>query len=427
MKTWFLPALMPAVALGMVSFAAPVEARDLFQVTGTVSDVDQTGNPYSTGFDLGFSKAKDAIQFLEQDDFTQAVPGYREDVSQINGSIAFRGVPINLAFPQNSALLTFAIPMLGEQHSFQGANGDRDDALDQLKDYLLENSGDFLRRFQRALIASSPNDPTAGNPNSLQSSMTATDFATGGFDTTGTTPANASQTDNKIFIGVSAGTFRAQGVNGTTISLPLAYTARFDADPRYQLNFTLPLTYINQSGAKTGAASFGAGFQFPLKDAGARNQWFLTPRFTVGATGSVDAAAASILASGSLTSRFVWDAGNVGSFTLADMVAYNMSIPFHISDVRGDYKIHNAIFKNGIQYQKPLDFALLGGGRTSVQVSYAMTNFTGTKLYMNTYHEVAMSLGTLNDGATSSLLRLGVNGMFGKSFHKYTVTLGYLF
>jgi hypothetical protein len=256
--------------------------------------------------------------------------------------------------------------------------------------------------------------------------MVAQDFSFGGFDTNANVTSR-SDSENRVFIGLAAGTFRAQGVEGRTVNLPLAYTVRFDEDPRYQLQFALPLSYLDQSGAKTASVGFGTGFQFPLTSIESKNQWYLTPRVSLAGVGSVDAGAASILANASLTSRYVIDAGDLGNFTIANMAGYNFSVPFKAGDVKGDYGIKNLVAKNGVLYEKPLDFSFLGSEGTSIQASYALTNFGGTDLYMNSFHDVSLTIGTLNAGAVSSLFRLGVNGTFGRNFNRYVLSLGYAF
>lgn len=415
-----LSGVLLSSAAAMMLFGGKAAAADLFTVNGIVSNGAQPQR-----FSASFDNARDVIEFTESSTFRSVAPTYIDDVSIVSGTINFRGLAINVQFPQlNSPILFASIPELGINERFNG--GDRDESLEQLGDYLLLNSGDILRGIQRALIRLSPNDPTAGNPNSLQSQMVATDFAAAGFDTS----ANATKsgdTGNRVFIGVSAGTFKAQGVKGETITIPLSYTARYDADPRYQLQFSMPISYLNQAGARTASLGFGAGFQFPLTSANATNQWYLTPRVSVAGVGSVDAGAASILGNASVTSRYNFTAGELGNFILANMVGYNFSIPFKVGDVKGDYGIKNLIFKNGLLYEKPLDFQLLGSSGSSIQAAYALTNFTGTDLYMNKMHEVSLTVGTYNDGAVGSLLRLGVNGTFGRDFKRYSVSLGYTF
>ena len=411
-------------ALAVVSVAAATgdaEARKLFEVRGQLTN---DGVQFQS-FSQGFSNARDVIEFTESDAFKQANPTYQDDFSQVSAVIDFRGLDINIAFPNlNSNVLTYSIPEIGLSGQFDGF--DRDDSLEQLGDYLLENSGDILRRIQRALVRSSPNDPTAGNPNSLQSMMIAGDFSAAGFDT-GANALPGGNTENRVFIGITAGTFKAQGVKGETLSVPLSYTIRYDDDPRYQLQFAMPISYLNQGGAKTGSIGFGTGFQFPLTPVDAKNQWYLTPRVSVGGVGSADAGAASILGNASVTSRYNITTSSLGNIIIANLIGYNFSIPFKVGDVKGDYGIKNLIFKNGLLYEKPLDFSLFGSKGVSVQASYALTNFTGTDLYMNNIHEVTLSIGAVNDGLVGSLMRLGVNGTFGRDFKRYSLSFGYSF
>jgi hypothetical protein len=414
------------ILLISAALAAPATglAAELFNVSGTVTDTGLPGAP-TQSFRLEFAKAGDILSFTETTEFQSIVPFYRDDVSAVTGTVNFRGVPVNLSFAQGSSTVNMTVPLLGEVRSFTGV--DRDDALEQLVDYFLANESGFQTRFLQALVRSSPNDPVAGNPNSLQSQMIASDFALGGFDLQGVTPADNGDNDNKFFYGISAGTFRSQSVDGKTISVPLSYTARFDRDPRYQLSFALPLHYMDQSGAKTGTVNFSTGFQFPLTSAESKNQWYLTPRASVGATGSEDVGSAALMWAGSLTSRYVHRLSERWTVTVANMVAYSETVKLEFEDIATDYQLENTILKNGLQFERKLDFALFGRRQTSVQASYAHTAFSGSELYMNEYHEFGLSMGAMNGGANSSFLRIGLNGQFGKDFRKLTLGFGYTF
>ncbi len=417
--------------------ASPISSGKLFNISGAISNVTPTGIT-TNNFAFGMSNASDALQFLSSPTFTSNAPSYQGQNSGIAATIGFRGVPINVAFQINSSNLTVNVPAIGLSQSFNGGN--RDASLNLLKDYLLLNSGSIIRAFQRALIKASPNDPTAGNPNSLQSTMVAQDFNTGGFDTAETTPDTSGEasgnggdkgagvgSNNRIILGAQAGTFKAQGVKGKSVLAPLSYVVRFDRDPRYQLQFGMPISYVEQEGAKSVSASFSLGFQFPLLKYKSRNQWYLIPRASVGGTGSADAAAASILSNYSLTSRYAIPIGRKDQITIANMVAYSKSVPFKIKEFRGDYGINNIIFKNGLLYKRKLGFKLFGSSGTSLQTSYAYTKFTGTDLYMNNYHEFSASIGTVNRKGFNSLFRVGLIGEVGRNFNKLGVNLGYNF
>ncbi|MEM6681076.1 MAG: hypothetical protein AAF607_02440 [Pseudomonadota bacterium] len=399
-------------------------AQDLYTITGAITN----GGPIEN-FSTSFSNSDDFFSFFETGDPIRALGvNYIDDFSAAAATIDYQGVEILLAFPfVGSAAVQYSV--LGETVflSETDVGFDRDFALDLVYEGIFFDGGPLQQAFQAALLQSSPNNPAAGNPNSLQSRMITDDFNFSGFDTSANTPSTGT-TINRVFIGVSGGTFSANGVNGETFSVPLSYTARFDDDPRYQLQFALPLTFINQGDTASYSGSLGVGFQFPLTSIDAKNQWYLTPRISLGGVTTPSESQATLLANASITSRYTMGIGSIpGEFTLANLVGYNFSIDLNLEDYRGDYDIGNLTLKNGLLYELPVDFNLFGDNQLSFQGSYALTNLIGTDLFMNTFHDVSVSLGTQDTGMLTKMLRLGFTGSFGREFQKYVVNIGYVF
>ena len=76
-----------------------------------------------------------------------------------------------------------------------------------------------------------------------------------------------------------------------------------------------------------------------------------------------------------------------------------------------------------------MGFALFGDAELTAQVSYAHSWFSGSDLFLNQYHEVALSLGAPVEDleALADELRLGVAWTFGKDYSGVSVNFGYEF
>ncbi len=96
----------------------------------------------------------------------------------------------------------------------------------------------------------------------------------------------------------------------------------------------------------------------------------------------------------------------------------------------GDYsidpKINNTVFRNGVLASFP---TLVSGRKMAFEVSFILTNYTGSALYSNRYQEVGVALGT-NKGANSarSYFRAGATYLTGENgITGARLNLGYWF
>ena len=393
----------------MVVAATDVAAADLFRVRVS------TGGETMT---RGFSNAEDALRQVEGEEIETLFPGY-SDTDAVDADIEFRGLPLVAHFDEGSRTLVFRVPSLDIMEIFDEAT--REASVEAFVDFIKKDGAAILNRIQRALARVSPVDPVAGNPASLQSTLVEEAFESGGFSAGGARP------QSRIGLGVSGGTFKAGDFAGRDMTLPLSYDFGFDeGDPRMKLRFKLPLTWQEVEGASIYAAAPSIAFTWPMT-----TRWALTPGVSYGATGSVDAASVAQMVGGSLTSDYrITDFPRSGTtLAVTNLVGHVRTLPFSLRGYDFDPGLRNTILKNGVSFERPLGVSLFGDGDLVAQASYAHSWFLGTDLFMNQYHELAVSLGAPFEEleAVTDELRLGVTWTFGKDYNGFAANFGYEF
>lgn len=395
-----------ALALGLCQSAV---AADLFKVDTTVNGVTTSQS---------FNVAMDSFDSTKVDAIKARLPGYTT-TSAAAIALDYRGLGLNLAYLANSTTLTLNIPSIGVNQSFTGTT--RDQSQEMLKDFFKKNGGDVLNRIMKKLAETSPVDPIAGNPNSLQSQAVSSDF-----DRNFTSHASnikaaqaGSSTSNLMGLGLRFGSYDINGKTSDSLTVPLSYTIRSDLDPRRQLTFSAPITYTTVEGAKVYSGNLGVSYRLPMNDA-----WALTPAANYAVTGSEDLGSVGQIVSASLTSSYVI---NLDNFDLAigNMVGYYQTLKASVGDYSFDPGIKNTVFRNGVMLSQPTN--LFGKGM-SVEYSLIDTRFTGDALYTTGYDEIGVTLGT-NKSANSSrsYLRAGVSYLTSSQAKGFTANFGYWF
>lgn len=395
--------------VSIVGATTDVRAADLFSVRVSVGGETLT---------RGFANAEEALRLIESDEVENLFPDYRE-TDAVSADVRFRGLPVTARFDETSNTLVFKVPSLDIEETFDGTT--RQASVDAFVDFVKKDGAAILDRIQRELARVSPVDPVAGNPTSLQSMLVRDAFESGGFST------GAARPRSRIGLGVSGGTFKAGDFAGRSLTLPLSYAFGLDeSDPRMKLRFKLPLTWQEVEGATVYAAAPSVAFTWPVTE-----RWALTPGVSWGATGSVDAASVAHMVGGSLTSDYrIADWLRPGAtLAIANMVGHVRALPFSFRGFEFDPGLRNTVLKNGASYERPTGFALFGDAELTAQVSYAHSWFFGSDLFLNQYHEVALSLGAPAEEleALADELRLGVAWTFGKDYSGVSVNFGYEF
>jgi hypothetical protein len=414
------------VCMSIVSstaFISTASSKELFELNGSV--LGPLGTEQASA---GFSKIEDLVDSLSDAGLNSIFRSYTS-TSEVNTSLFIRGLPATAAYAAGSTTLRFQVPSAGIDLSFTGAT--RDESEDQFKDFLKKSGSDILSRMLKELVANSPVDPIAGNPNSLQSQMGAQTFGIatgfGVIGEPGTTPSSGQaggvfqRVPNLVTVGGDVGWARSGGYDSYVANLPIRYSLYF-SDPRYALTFDLPLTYVRTEGAQSAFGSFGTSFRFPVVE-----NWYLTPSARVGASGSLDLGAAALMYSADLTSLYNIYAGEY-KFGIANGFGYYRSSKLSVGDVSIDYNLQNTALKNGINVEGPLNFSLFDRP-TSWQAYVIDTHMFGDELFLQHFDEVGLIVGTRPsmDGQSWDSFRLGLAYTFGSDYNAIKASFGYRF
>ena len=396
-------------------------ARDLFTIDVTVDeDVREV---------RGFDSFEDVVDLVEEDAFARVNAAYT-DTSIGRALIDLRGVELRAAFPSAGPEIEFSVPAVGFTQAFDDRDTREGNTRD-LVEFLEDNGEDLLTDVLGELVASSPVDPVAGNPNSLQSTMVAADFAMGttvgpgnGFAAEAGATAGEEGESAPNLIGLQArfGRFTSDGLDTNVIDLPISYVVPL-ADPRYAVILDAPLTFVETEGARSYAGSLGVGVRVPVLD-----NWSLTPALRSGATGSVEAGAAAVLLSGSLTSNFEVSLFGV-DLTLGNGVSYIRSLPLAFGDYDVDYELDNVVLRNGIGLSGGTGVDLFGEPVTW-EAAAVNTQFLGDELFVENATDLSVSVGTeaSETGLVWDSVRLGVTYTLTDSDYRgFRLNFGYQF
>ncbi|WP_042444327.1 hypothetical protein [Azospirillum sp. B510] len=385
-----------------------------------------SGNTQSAS--VSFNKISDLVDALSGQNLKNYVNLYTDN-SAVTTNLFIRGLSTTASYGANSTALRFNVPSIGIDLTFTGTT--RKDSQSQFKDFLLKNGGDILARLMRELVATSPVDPVAGNPNSLQAQMNATSFSTAtGFGVLSDKPSPQApgsserpNNPNLFSAGGDAGLARSGGYTTASVHLPLKYTISFP-DPDYALTFDLPLTYVRTEGAQSGIGSFGASLRVPL----VAERWYLSPSVRAGAAGSIDLGSAALMYSADLTSFYTFHATPDLKIGIGNGIGFYKTGGFSVSGYSFDYKLRNAITKNGISIEGPLDGALFERP-ISWQAYVTDTYAFGDRLYVPHYNELGLVVGTRHaDGDQMwDSFRLGLTYTVGRNYNALKLNAGYRF
>jgi hypothetical protein len=409
-----------AMAFAFVASAAgEARAKDLFDV-----NIDVT-SPTTAQAAASAGTITQLIETLQTANL-QALTSAYTNTSGATATLNIRGVVATATFLPNSTTLVFSMPSAGVNKSFTGAT--RNDSEQQLLDFLTKNGGSEATRVLQQLVASSPIDPVAGNPGSLQNAMAASDFAIGtgiginGVPAPAVGPAGTLlQQPNLVALGGDVGVMNLDGYTSEVVTLPLRYTIAF-ADPRYALTFDLPLTYVNTQGASSFFGSFGASLRIPLL-----TNWYLTPSLRAGAAGSVDLGAAAVEYSGGVASRYDIFYHDL-MITIGNGIDLVKTLPLSIGDIHVNYDLTNELWNNGVQVEGSLPYTMFGYP-TSWQGYVVDTAVTGSKVYVSHYDEIGFTVGTRHgmNAQDWNSFRVGAGVAFGSHFNAYKAGFTYRF
>lgn len=399
-----------------VMWPGEVVARDLFIIDVTI-DGQQERRSYSD--------AETALKAIETTRLGDIFPTYMKGTTDLTAAVNFRGMlgHVNYDYINGGSRLIFEVPTLAIREVFEDSTvadpvARQDRLVDQFVDFLKKDGGEILNRIQKELARVSPVDPVAGNPNSLQSHLVKDAYKTGAFD------VGRKPTRNQLGLSIAGSSFSAGGFSGTSFSLPLSYVVNVESKPGMSVSFKLPVTYTKIQDAEIYSTNPGLALTYPVN-----NRWSLTPSIGYGLVGSQNAASVAQMLGGIITSSYLfkkpdWDS----TLTLGNSIGYVTTLKFSASGYSFNPGITNTIFKNGLMIERPIGMELFGQELIG-QLSYAHSYFTGSALFINQYHEVALSLGSSWEELNflTDEIRLGFTSTFGDDFTSIGLTLGYEF
>ena len=145
-----MPLKLCSAILLLLLYVGSVTAADLFQLT-----INGETRSYSSVEDLpDFNTMKQQFSLSEN----------QWNTSAIDFSLNYRGIDLKAAYPSGSNKVTFNIPSLNKNWSYEGTS--RQGSWTQLTDALVQES-DLVNDLLALMVQYTSNDPVAGNPSSL--------------------------------------------------------------------------------------------------------------------------------------------------------------------------------------------------------------------------------------------------------------------
>lgn len=321
------------IALAVSLCGGAAHSKDLFLLTGT--DFSLGGAMQSISSDKLFEDifGDDSTLNLFE---TSTNVDYELDYAGINRFIFYDVRPSG-----GSVTASFMVPKAGISETFSGI--DRDSVDDQLEEFL--KSGGFAKILQtvqeNSLVA-----VTDGNPGST-TAMLANDT----FEAGDASNAMASGQNNGFGVNLLADirSFKADGFDGTVISLPLSF--RIPLGDSHHGVLRVPLAYTKVGDAE----AYHGGLQFAVPITAYQNDqwlWVVSPSGGVAASFSEDFGAGAGLWSAGLTSSLRRD---FGSFyvTLGNHASIYEGIDIEVDDYDLGSELSQSIVKNGLKVSVP--------------------------------------------------------------------------
>lgn len=331
-------------------------------------------------------------EFFDNTSLEDIFPEYTSN-SSVSALVNFRGVGTVVEFEANSTELIFRIPGKDFEVRFDGET--REESQEQFEDWL---KGEFssaeaprksLTRLLQIVVANSPVDPVAGNPNSLFTRMIIDDFNQGitGPFISSNNPIPGQK--NNFSIGGEVGFFNAGPYDGETFSVPISYKWNMKRFPKLSLIVDFPVLLTRTQTAWSYMASLGLGVQYrPTK------WWSLTPMARIGGVGSFDVGALAFPVSGTLTNYFHYQfptthlgwASQGGAITTIDGI--------NISGWDLSYELTNYVWRNGGDLLQEMDFKILGN-QAAFKFFLNHTKFWGNELYLESFFDMGVGIATI--------------------------------
>lgn len=380
---------------------------------------------------------EDIQEFLDPSLIATVVGAQNANLGAISSVFDLRGATALGNYAQNSSTLTINIVSPtgqlvtqrgGAACSFTFTGATRQDAYNSfdeaIDDESTPTSQALLGCLGRSFSRFSPADPLAGNPNSLQASLTrgALDLTNGD----SLVEEGANTAGDPWIIGATYTTGSAGRFDISRFDARVQRSFRVFEGNRALLKFDLPVNYSKISGASVYSAQLGLGLEVPV----IAQTWSIEPRVAYGAVYSADAGSAGHIIQGSLTSRYVVQGLGRGRLIVGNMVGYSQTLDAPGTDANINPDLKNFVTRNGLAYELPLK-SRIGGRASSIRASYGFTHYFGDDLRNNSFHEASLSFGIRGREesvrATRDLIRFNLNAVQARGYSSYTAGLGFRF
>jgi hypothetical protein len=440
-----LMAATGAAAIGTASGQAIPNYGNYEALEGTFRvgvDVTNTLNGFNAQQAFQQDRFDDLGDYIDPTELAPVIGAFNTQTAAITGVFDIRGAIGIAGYAQNSPILTARV-VNNDGTTFVNKNGDtcqftfnggtRQGSYDQLDAAFDDENSPQSRALTAcltgALVRNSPADPLAGNPNSLQSSLarSALDLASGDslVEENGPDGAGANSAGDPWIIGATVGFGNAGRFDVTKIDARIARGFRVFEGGRARLKIDLPLSYTRINGTPAYAAQLGMGLEVPVSP-----NFSIEPRVSYGATGSAQIGQAGHILQGSVAGRYVLYGVGRGRIVFGAMGGYSKTLGTPFTDIDLDPGLKNGVFRGGAAYEAPLSMRV-GGRLTSLRASYTYTQYTGSELYNNNFHEVGLSFGLRpreeQVRALRDVVRFNVATIRASGFEQYTVGLGFRF
>jgi hypothetical protein len=331
------------------------------------------------------------------------------------------GVPLLYSSTVGSNVITLEIPALGISKVFN-SQANRAMNADDMFGYLQSNASQLYEQLQQLLARESAHSPIAGNPGSLQSQMISDVYDLSFVQSASNIRSPSASKDSSaatIGAGVSYGEVKSGSISSKTTTLPLSYSFSLESDPRKKWTVYLPLTMTDTEGAKTYGGHLGASYRLPVTDS-----WAVTTGLGYGITGSKDLYLSAAMLAASVTSHYSIPCDGYG-VELGNMIGAYQTTSGSSGDGSVNPGLTNTVLRNGAMVSVP---TMTFGAKTSTEFSYVLTNYFGSKLYSNLYHEIGITLGTRKSGGGLDFFRVGLTYLAGENSVSATkLNFGYWF
>lgn len=356
-----------------------------------------------------FKSILDLFDKYEDGELDTIINGY-DKMAPASGSINFRGIMMYLDFDSINNL-TFKVPNIDIDMTFNSTDGTQESSFDALTDYLKANQDGLLKKLLNATVSETPYDLVAGNPNSMMSMMVNSSYNISQNNLYGAMVSYLSPNASKHNF-----SFQGEDVSATVLSLPLGYSFNF-GDSGWALILDMPLTYMDIDGSISYAAQLGMSLNIPLT-----SYWNVILGGRAGAIGSEDMLSGGALFGGSIASNLEIPVGN-WKFGMTNLASIVKDFSLKIADYEIEYDLQNYAFKNG------LNIAYNFTDKYSTMFEYNYTFYTGDKLFIDKYHELTLYLTRLFEkGSFVEGISLVANYTFDGDIYKaYKVGFNILF